>query len=72
MFLGGLFLTVPVVGHVVVLGHLAAVAMPAIETAVVVGGLCALCSVFLIGATLAYLAIIDKHILYRTTVGRSS
>jgi hypothetical protein len=41
-FLGGLFLTIPVVGHVVVLGYLAAAAFSAIETAVVAGGLSAL------------------------------
>src|SRR5271156_3788059 len=42
MFFGGLFLVVPVVGHVVVLGYLAAMAISAIETAVIVGGLGAL------------------------------
>jgi len=42
LFLGGLFLTVPVVGHVVVLGYLATVAFSAIESAVMVGGLSAL------------------------------
>jgi hypothetical protein len=42
LFLGGLFMTIPVVGHVVVLGYLATVAVSAIETAVVVGGLSAL------------------------------
>ncbi len=42
LFFGGLFLTVPVVGHVVVLGYLAAVAIGAVENAVVVGGLSAL------------------------------
>jgi hypothetical protein len=41
-FLGGLFMTIPVVGHVVVLGYLAAMAISAIETAVVVGGFSAL------------------------------
>ena len=41
-FFGGLFLMIPGVGHVVVLGYLAAMAMSAIETAVVVGGLGAL------------------------------
>ena len=35
-------MTIPVVGHVVVLGYLAAVAISAIESAVVVGGLSAL------------------------------
>jgi Heat induced stress protein YflT domain len=42
MFFGGLFLAVPFVGHVVVLGYLAAMAISAIETAVMVGGISAL------------------------------
>jgi len=42
LFLGGMFMTVPVVGHVVVLGYLAAVAVSTVETAVMVGGLSAL------------------------------
>lgn len=42
LFLGGLFMTIPVVGHVVVLGYLATIAITAIENAVVVGGLSAL------------------------------
>jgi hypothetical protein len=42
LFFGGLFLTVPLVGHVVVLGYLAAVVASGIENAVVVGGLGAL------------------------------
>src|ERR1700691_783744 len=42
LFFGGLFLTIPVVGHVVVLGYLASAAISAIEGAVVVGGLSAL------------------------------
>jgi hypothetical protein len=41
-FLGGLFLTIPVVGHVVVLGYLAAAAIAAVESAVVAGGVSAL------------------------------
>jgi uncharacterized membrane protein len=41
-FFGGLFLFVPVVGHVVILGYLAAMAISAVEGAVVVGGLSAL------------------------------
>ena len=41
-FLGGLFMTVPVVGHIVVLGYLASVVISGIETAVMVGGLSAL------------------------------
>lgn len=39
---GGVFLTIPVVGHVVVLGYLAAMVLSAIEGAIVVGGLSAL------------------------------
>src|ERR1700729_1088307 len=42
LFFGGLFLTIPVVGHVVVLGYLAAVVVAGLENAVVVGGLSAL------------------------------
>ena len=42
LFFGGLFMTIPVVGHVVVLGYLAAVAISAIESAIMVGGLSAL------------------------------
>ena len=42
LFFGGLFLTIPVVGHVVVLGYLATIAIAGIENAVVVGGLSAL------------------------------
>ena len=39
---GALFMTIPVVGHVVVLGYLATLVVSAIEGAVVVGGLSAL------------------------------
>lgn len=42
LFLGGLFMTVPVIGHVVVLGYLATILISGIENAVVVGGLSAL------------------------------
>jgi len=42
LFFGGLFITVPIVGHVVVLGYLAAIAVSAAESAVLVGGLSAL------------------------------
>jgi uncharacterized membrane protein len=42
LFFGGLFLTIPVVGHVVVLGYLAAMIISAVENAIVVGGLSAL------------------------------
>jgi len=42
LFFGGLFMTIPVVGHVVVLGYLATVAISGIEKAILVGGLSAL------------------------------
>jgi hypothetical protein len=42
LFFGGLFMAIPVVGHIIVLGYLAAVAVSAVESAVVVGGLSAL------------------------------
>jgi hypothetical protein len=42
LFLGGLFMTIPVVGHVVILGYFAAVVVSGVENAVIVGGLSAL------------------------------
>jgi hypothetical protein len=42
LFFGGLFMTIPVVGHIVVLGYLAATAISAVESALMVGGLSAL------------------------------
>ncbi len=42
LFFGGVFLTVPVIGSVMVLGHLAAIVVAAIEGAIVFGGLSAL------------------------------
>src|SRR5580658_11165637 len=39
LFFGGLFLAIHIVGHVVVLGYLAAIAVSAVESAVMVGGL---------------------------------
>jgi len=42
LFFGGLFMAIPVVGHVIVLGYLAAMAISAVESAIVVGGLSAL------------------------------
>ncbi len=42
LFFGGLFMTIPVVGHVVVLGYLATIAIACIENAVIVGGMSAL------------------------------
>jgi hypothetical protein len=41
IFFGGLFMTIPVVGHVVVLGYLATVVAAGLENAVLVGGLSA-------------------------------
>jgi uncharacterized membrane protein len=38
---GALFMTIPFVGHVIVLGYLASIVLSAIEGAVVVGGLTA-------------------------------
>jgi hypothetical protein len=63
LFLGGLFMTIPVVGHVMVLGYLASVAAAGIENAVVVGGLSAL------GAALYSLGIPKDTVLsYETAV----
>jgi len=42
LFLGGLFMAVPVVGHVVVLGYIASIVIAGLENAVVVGGISAL------------------------------
>ena len=42
LFFGGLFVTIPGVGPVVILGYLAAMALGAVENAIVVGGISAL------------------------------
>jgi hypothetical protein len=42
MFFGGIFLTIPIIGHVIVLGYIASMAIAAGESALVVGGLSAL------------------------------
>ena len=42
LFLGGMVLSVPVVGHVVILGYLASVVFSTVEGAITVGGLSAL------------------------------
>lgn len=42
LFVGGLFITIPVVGPLVLLGHIAVTAIMAIENAVLLGGLSAL------------------------------
>ncbi len=67
LFFGGLFLTIPVIGHVVVLGYLAAIAVGAIENAVVVGGLSAL------GAALYSIGIPKDSVLqYETALKADS
>jgi hypothetical protein len=63
LFLGGLFVTVPAVGQVVVLGYLATIVVAAIENAVIVGGLSA------IGAALFSIGIPkDSVIQYETAL----
>lgn len=67
LFLGGLFMTIPVVGHVIVLGYLATIAVAGIENAVVVGGLSAL------GAALYSIGVPkDSVIQYETAVKTDS
>jgi hypothetical protein len=67
MFFGGLFMAIPVVGHVVVLGYLGAMVISAIESAVMVGGLSAL------GAALYGLGVPkDSVIQYETAVKADS
>jgi hypothetical protein len=67
LFFGGLFLSIPIVGHVVVLGYLGAMVISAIESAVVVGGLSAL------GAALYGLGVPkDSIIQYETAVKADS
>jgi hypothetical protein len=61
LFFGGLFLTVPIVGHVVVLGYLASMVISAVETAIVVGGMSAL------GAALYGLGIPKDSVLQYET-----
>ncbi len=63
LFFGGLFMTIPVVGHVIVLGYLAAMVISGIETAAVVGGLSAL------GAALYSIGVPKDSVLqYETAV----
>jgi hypothetical protein len=42
LFFGGVFLTIPILGHVIVLGYLAATIISGLEGAITVGGLSAL------------------------------
>ncbi len=63
LFFGGVFLAVPVVGHVMILGYLAAAAISAIEGAVIVGGLSAL------GAALASIGVPKNSVIaYETAI----
>ena len=63
LFFGGLFMTIPIVGHVVVLGYLASMVFSGVESAVVVGGLSAL------GATLFGIGIPkDSVVQYETAL----
>lgn len=67
LFFGGLFITIPVVGYVAVLGYLATVMIAAIENAVVVGGLSAL------GAALFSIGVPkDSVIQYETALKADS
>ena len=67
LFFGGIFLAVPLVGHVIVLGYLAAAVISTVEGAVVVGGLSA------IGAALFSLGIPkDSVMLYETAIKADS
>jgi hypothetical protein len=61
LFFGGLFMTIPFVGHIVVLGYLATVVVAGLENAVVVGGLSAL------GAALYSLGIPKDSVLQYET-----
>lgn len=63
LFVGGIFLTIPVIGPVMVLGHLTAMVVAAVEGAILVGGLSAL------GAALFSIGIPkDSVIQYEETV----
>lgn len=63
LFFGGLFMTIPVIGHVIVLGYLAAMAISAVEGAALVGGVSAL------GAALYSVGIPkDSVIRYETAI----
>jgi hypothetical protein len=67
LFLGGLFMTIPVVGHVIVLGYLATIVISGIESAIWVGGLSAL------GAALYSIGVPkDSMIQYETAVKTDS
>lgn len=57
LFVGGLFMTLPVIGPIVVLGHLSAIVLGAVEGAALGGGLSAL------GAALASIGIPKNSII---------
>ena len=67
LFFGAMFMTIPFVGHVVVLGYLATALISGIENAVVVGGLSAL-GAALYGAGIPK----DSVIKYETAVKEDS
>ena len=67
LFFGGVFLTVPLVGPVIILGYLAAAIVAAIEGAVIVGGVSA------VAAALYGLGIPkDSVLLYETAIKTDS
>ena len=67
LFFGALFMSIPFVGHVVVLGYLATVAVAGIENAAIVGGLSAL------GAAIYSVGIPKDSVLkYETAVKADS
>ena len=67
LFFGGVFLTVPVMGPVVVVGYLAATVISMLEGAAVVGGLSAL------GAALAGIGVPRNSVLqYETAIAADS
>lgn len=67
LFFGGLFMAIPFVGHVVVLGYLATIAIAGVENAVIVGGLSAL------GAALYSIGVPKDTVLqYETSVKTDS
>jgi hypothetical protein len=61
LFFGGLFLTVPVIGHLVVLGYLATTAISVVEGAVVFGGLSA------VGAALYSIGVPKDSVVHYET-----
>ena len=63
LFFGGLFMTIPLVGHVVILGYLATIVISGVENAILVGGLSA------IGAALYSIGIPKNSVLqYETAI----